>query len=136
MPDCITVREGPDARGRAGPRAVNLSQGLTDLVAVGLVAVLAPIVNALLPGPRLPQVGIFLIGGILICAAVLGVAETSAIQLLANVGLGFLFLLAGYELDPALLRQRPGKLAMVGWAISAVIAVGGASGASAGRGTT
>jgi Kef-type K+ transport system membrane component KefB len=48
----------------------------------------------------------------------------SAIQLLANIGLGFLFLLAGYELDPRLLRQRPGQLAMTGWLISAGIAVG------------
>ena len=103
---------------------MNLNQGLTDLVAVGLVAVLAPIVIALLPGPRIPQVVIFLIGGVLIGPHVLGLAETSAIQLQANVGLGFLFLLAGYELDPALLRQRPGRLAMVGWVISAVIAVG------------
>jgi Kef-type K+ transport system membrane component KefB len=107
---------------------VNLNQGLADLVAVGLVAVLAPLVVALLPGPRIPQVVIFLVGGVLIGPHVLGLAETSAIQLLANVGLGFLFLLAGYELDPALLRQRPGKLAMVGWAISAVIAVGVAAG--------
>jgi Kef-type K+ transport system membrane component KefB len=38
---------------------------------------------------------------------VLGLAETSNIQLLANIGLGFLFLLAGYELDPQLLPQRP-----------------------------
>lgn len=45
---------------------MNLNQGLTDLVAVGLVAVLAPIVIALLPGPRIPQVVIFLIGGVLI----------------------------------------------------------------------
>ena len=110
---------------------MNLNQGLTDLVAVGLVAVLAPIVTALLPGPRIPQVVIFLVGGVLIGPHVLGVAETSAIQLLANVGLGFLFLLAGYELDPALLRQRPGRLAMVGWVISAVIAVGVAGGLTA-----
>jgi Kef-type K+ transport system membrane component KefB len=89
---------------------VNLNQGLTDLVAVGLVAALTPLVVALLPGPRIPQVVIFLVGGVLIGPQVLGVAETSAIQLLANVGLGFLFLLAGYELDGrrAGRRRRPG----------------------------
>jgi Kef-type K+ transport system membrane component KefB len=103
---------------------VNLTQGLTDLVAVGVVAALAPLVVALLPGPRIPQVVIFLLGGILIGPHVLGLAETSSIQLLANIGLGFLFLLAGYELDPALLRQQPGKLAIQGWLISAAIAVG------------
>jgi Kef-type K+ transport system membrane component KefB len=103
---------------------VDLNQGLTDLVAVALVAALTPLVVAVLPGPRIPQVVIFLLGGILIGPHVLGLAETSAIQLLANIGLGFLFLLAGYELDPALLRQRAGRLAIGGWLISAVIAVG------------
>jgi Kef-type K+ transport system membrane component KefB len=55
---------------------------------------------------------------------VLGLAETGNIALLANIGLGFLFLLAGYELDPRVLRQRPGQLAITGWLISAAIAVG------------
>jgi Kef-type K+ transport system membrane component KefB len=35
---------------------------------------------------------------------------------------GFIFLLAGYELELALFRQRPGKLAIVAWVASAVIA--------------
>ncbi len=110
---------------------MNLNQGLVDLVAVALVAALAPLVVAALPGPRIPQVVIFLLGGVLIGPHVLGVAETSNIQLLANIGLGFLFLLAGYELDPKLLRQQPGKLAITGWLISAVLAVGVAAGLTA-----
>jgi Kef-type K+ transport system membrane component KefB len=110
---------------------MGLNQGLVDLVAVALVAALAPLVVAVLPGPRIPQVVIFLLGGVLIGPHVLGVAETSSIQLLANIGLGFLFLLAGYELDPALLRQRPGKLAIAGWLISAAAAVAVAAGLTA-----
>jgi Kef-type K+ transport system membrane component KefB len=110
---------------------MDLSQGLTDLVAVALVAALAPLVVAVLPGPRIPQVVILLLGGVLIGPHVLGVAETSDIRLLANIGLGFLFLLAGYELDPQLFRQQPGKLAIVGWLISAAIAVGVAAGLTA-----
>jgi Kef-type K+ transport system membrane component KefB len=112
---------------------VDLNRGLEDLVAVALVAALAPLLVAVLPGPRIPQVVVFLIGGVLIGPHVLGLAETSNIQLLANIGLGFLFLLAGYELDPALLRERPGELAIVGWLISAALAIGVAAGlASAG----
>src|SRR6516165_7989609 len=110
---------------------VNLTQGLDDLVAVALVAALAPIVVAILPGPRVPQVVIFLVGGVLIGPHVLGLAETSSIKLVANIGLGFLFLLAGYELDPALLRQQPGRLAIGGWLISAALAVGVAGGLTA-----
>jgi Kef-type K+ transport system membrane component KefB len=103
---------------------VDLTQGLNDLVAVALVAALAPLVVALLPGPRIPQVVILLLGGVLIGPHGFGLAETSGIQLLSNIGLGFLFLLAGYELDPQLLRQRPGELAILGWVISALVAVG------------
>ena len=103
---------------------MDLTKGLDDLVAVALVAALAPLVVAMLPGPRIPQVVIFLLGGVLIGPHVLGLADTSSIQLLANIGLGFLFLLAGYELDPRLLRQEPGRLAIGGWLMSAAIAVG------------
>ena len=103
---------------------MDLTKGLDDLLAVMLVAALAPLVVAVLPGPRIPQVVIFLFGGVLIGPHVLGFAETSSIQLLANIGLGFLFLLAGYELDPRLLRQEPGRLAIGGWLMSAAIAVG------------
>jgi Kef-type K+ transport system membrane component KefB len=110
---------------------VSVTQGLFDLVAVALVAALAPLLVAALPGPRVPQVVIFLLGGILIGPHVLGLAETASIQLLANIGLGFLFLLAGYELDPALLRQEPGRLAIGGWLISALGAVGVAAGLTA-----
>jgi Kef-type K+ transport system membrane component KefB len=110
---------------------VDLTQGLNDLVAVAVVAALAPIIVAVLPGPRVPQVVIFLIGGVLIGPHVLGLAETSSIKLLANIGLGFLFLLAGYELDPSLLRQQAGKLAIGGWLISAGIAVGVTGGLTA-----
>jgi len=110
---------------------MDLNQGLVDLVAVALVAALAPLVVAALPGPRIPQVVILLIGGVLIGPHVLGLAETSNIQLLANIGLGFLFLLAGYQLDPQLLRRRPGKLAILSWLISAMIAVGVTAGMGA-----
>ena len=103
---------------------MELTQGLNDLVAVALVAALAPLVVAVLPGPRIPQVVILLLGGVLIGPHGFGLAETSGIQLLSNIGLGFLFLLAGYELDPQLLRQRPGELAILGWVISALVAVG------------
>jgi Kef-type K+ transport system membrane component KefB len=110
---------------------VNLTQGLFDLVAVALVAALTPIVVALLPGPRVPQVVVFLIGGIIIGPHVLGLADMASIQLLANIGLGFLFLLAGYELEPHLLKEEPGRLAMIGWVISAGLAVGVAGGLTA-----
>lgn len=91
---------------------------------MALVAALAPMVVALLPGPRIPQVIIFLLGGVLIGPHGLGLADTATIKLLSNIGLGFLFLLAGYELDPQLLRERAGRLALAGWLVTAGLAVG------------
>jgi Kef-type K+ transport system membrane component KefB len=106
-------------------------EGLQALLAVAVVAALAPIIVAALPGPRIPQVVVLILAGVLIGPHVLGLADTGSIKLLANVGLGFLFLLAGYELDPRLLRERPGRLAIGGWAFSVVIAVGAVAGLGA-----
>ena len=99
-------------------------QGLESLLVVTLVAALTPMIVAAIPGPGIPQVVVLILAGILIGPHGLGLADTTGIQLLSNVGLGFLFLLAGYELDLRLLRAHPGRLAIIGWLISAVIAVG------------
>ena len=64
-----------------------------------------------------------ILGGIAIGPHVLGFADSDDIELLAGLGLGFLFLLAGHELDPILLREKAGKQALIAWAISAVVAV-------------
>jgi len=99
-------------------------QGLESLLVVVLVAALTPMIVAAIPGPGLPQVVILILAGVLIGPQGLGLASTTGIKLIADVGLGFLFLLAGYELDPRLLRAHAGRLAIIGWVISAVIAVG------------
>src|SRR5215218_6258488 len=101
---------------------MELARGLETLLIAAAVAAIAPVLVALLPGPRIPQVVVLLAGGVLIGPEVLGWADRPAIELLANVGLGFLFLLAGYELDLRLFRERPGRLAVIGWLVTAAIA--------------
>lgn len=101
----------------------DVTSGIDSLVAIAIVAALAPFLAALVPGNRLPQVVVLIAGGILIGPQVLGVAEASSVELFANVGLGFVFLFAGYELDPMLFRARYGKLALVGWVVAAVLAL-------------
>ncbi len=99
------------------------ARALETLLAVTLVAALAPVIVAALPGPKVPQVVVLILAGVLIGPQGLGLGDTASVRLLANIGLGFLFLLAGYELDPRLFRERSGRLAMVGWAASALLAV-------------
>ena len=101
---------------------MDLATSLETLLVVATVAAIAPMLVAWLPGPRIPQVVVLLVGGVLVGPQVLGWADRQAIDLLANVGLGFLFLLAGYELDLTLFRVRPGRLAMVAWLVTVVVA--------------
>jgi Kef-type K+ transport system membrane component KefB len=98
-------------------------RGLDTLLAVALVAALAPVVVAALPGPRIPQIVVLILAGVLIGPHGLGLADTGSIELLSDIGLGFLFLLAGYELDPKLFREQAGQLAMIAWAASALLSV-------------
>lgn len=102
---------------------VELARGLETLLVAATIAALTPVLVALLPGPRIPQVVLLLAGGVLVGPEVLGWADRATIDLLANVGLGFLFLLAGYELDPRLFAERPGRLGILAWLVTVAVAV-------------
>jgi Kef-type K+ transport system membrane component KefB len=101
---------------------VDVRTTLETLLAVSLVAFLAPVVIPLLPGPRVPQVVLLLIGGMIIGPEVLGVGDPESVQILADVGLGFLFLLAGYEVDQRLFRQDAGRRAVLSWFVTVGLA--------------
>ena len=98
--------------------------GVDTLVAVAAVALVAPLVVGLLPRLPVPQVVLLLAGGMLIGPDVLGLTSPGQVQVLADVGLGFVFLLAGYEVDLRLFRQDAGRRAVVAWAASLLIAIG------------
>ena len=102
---------------------MDLQQSLIDLLIVSVVAALTPILAGLLSRLRVAQVVILIVGGILIGPEVLGWAEPGGIELISNVGLGFLFLLASYELELGLFRERAGRLALTSWLVTAVIAI-------------
>jgi Kef-type K+ transport system membrane component KefB len=102
---------------------MSLEEGLTSLLVVSLVAALAPLLAGLLQRFRVPQVVLLIVGGILVGPELLAWAEPDAIELISNVGLGFLFLLAGYELELQLFRERAGQLAVRAWLASAAVAM-------------
>jgi Kef-type K+ transport system membrane component KefB len=102
---------------------MSLQQSLVDLFIVCLIAALTPILVGLLARLHVPQVVIFILGGILVGPQVLGWAAPEGLELISNVGLGFLFLLAGYELELGLFRERAGRLALTSWLVTALVAV-------------
>jgi Kef-type K+ transport system membrane component KefB len=97
---------------------------LRSLVIVVAVAALVPIVVGLL-NLRIAEV-VFLLGfGILVGPHVLGLIHiTDTIDLFNELGLGLLFFLAGYELDPVAIRGESGKLAITGWLTSIALSLG------------
>ena len=103
---------------------MTLQQSLIDLFIVSVIAALTPIVAGLLSRLRVPQAVIFIVGGVLVGPQVLGWADPVGLELVSNVGLGFLFLLAGYELELTLFRERAGRLALTSWLVTLVVATG------------
>lgn len=97
---------------------------IVSLFWIALVAVIAPVVSRLLRG-YLPDVVILLVAGAVLGPYVLGWADTGGgVDLVSELGLGMLFLLAGYELDPALLRGKSGRTAWLVWLVCLVFAFG------------
>lgn len=73
---------------------------------------------------RLPGVVLEIAAGIAIGPAGLGwVRMDAAIQILSQIGLAFLFFLAGLEIDLRRLRGRALRVALAGFALSAALAV-------------
>jgi Kef-type K+ transport system membrane component KefB len=103
---------------------VDVHSAVGTLLVIAVIAVVAPIAIALLPGPRIPQVVVLILGGMLIGPQGLRIGSPESVQILADVGLGFLFLLAGYEVDQRLLRADPGRRAAVSWLMSVALAGG------------
>src|SRR6478735_10541823 len=126
------LARGVLASGDAGTSRSWVSRGgrmdveteLQALLVVSVVAVAAPFVSAFLARLLVPQVVVLIAGGVLIGPQVGGLAQPESVELVANVGLGFLFLLAGYELELGHFRERSGRLALAGWAVSAVLSIG------------
>jgi Kef-type K+ transport system membrane component KefB len=98
--------------------------GVDSLVAVAAVALLAPLILGLLPRLPVPQVVLLLVGGTVIGPHVLALATPGDVQILADVGLGFVFLLAGYEVDLRLFGKDAGRRAIAAWFVSLALALG------------
>jgi Kef-type K+ transport system membrane component KefB len=88
-------------------------------------AALAPLLLGLLPKVRLPEVVVLLALGMIIGPYGLELASVGTrIGFLSDLGLGMLFLLAGIEVDPLIVRTADGGKAVLAWVISLAVALG------------
>lgn len=101
----------------------DLQTELNSLLVIAAIAAATPLLVGLL---RLPvaEVVLMLGFGIIFGPEVLGwIQLDEAIDLLAELGLAFLFFAAGLELEKHAIQGRSGKLALAGWLVSAALAM-------------
>ncbi|MFP5370205.1 MAG: cation:proton antiporter [Actinomycetes bacterium] len=106
-----------------------MSEGLTfgNLLAVAVIAVVAPLIATGAPKVRVPAVVLEILAGITVGPSGLGWVEIDVpVQVLALVGLAFLLFLAGLEIDLGRLHGELLRLPLAGF--GATMALGLAAG--------
>lgn len=100
-----------------------LVENLYSLWWIILSAMIAPIF-ALITRRFIPDVIWLLLFGIVIGPHILGLSElTESIEIIRELGMGFLFLLAGFEVNTSDMRNKQGKQALLTWFISFLSAI-------------
>lgn len=96
-----------------------MTADLVSLTIIALVSALCPIVANLIPRKLVPETVMLLLAGALLGPHGANVIWlTDSVTLLSDLGLAFLFLLAGYEINPKSLTGSQGKRGLATWAIS------------------
>ncbi|MCC8926443.1 cation:proton antiporter [Rhodococcus sp. I2R] len=86
---------------------------------IAVIAVLAPLLAGFVPRRLVPEVVLLLVLGMVVGPNVLNwAADGSEVDLLRELGLGMLFLLAGFEIDVEEITGRGGRRALVTWLFS------------------
>ncbi|WP_443741762.1 cation:proton antiporter [Tractidigestivibacter sp.] len=98
---------------------------LFSLSVTMLVAALAPLAASLVPGRAIPEVVFLVFAGALLGPYGADVIRTSggALSLVSELGMAFLFLMAGYEIKPSELVGTMGRHASICWGISLAAAI-------------
>jgi len=95
-----------------------------SLLIIGGVAIVVPLLLGLVPAVKVPAVVLEIVGGILVGPAVLGwVHLDAAVQVTADLGLGFLLFMAGYEIDLRRFDRKVLVLAGRAFAVSVALAL-------------
>ncbi|MFI7587308.1 cation:proton antiporter [Spongisporangium articulatum] len=106
--------------------------GFTNLLIVTVVALLAPLLLGFAPRLRLPAVVLEIVAGVVLGPGGLGWLKVDlAVQVVAVLGLAFLLLLAGLEIDLVALRGRWLGPAVAGYALTLTLGVAVGFGARA-----
>jgi Kef-type K+ transport system membrane component KefB len=111
---------------------VDAGSFLIVLAAAAAAPVLADLASRARAGLVVPVAVAEIVLGALIGPDVLGLTERGdVLEFLGQLGLGFLFFFAGYEIQSERIGGTPLRLALLGWGITLVLAYGFAVGLAA-----
>lgn len=95
-----------------------MTEDLISLAVIVLVAAACPLVAQAIPKKPIPETVFLLIAGAVLGPNMVGAIQLSeSINLLSELGLAFLFLLAGYEIDPKNITGHQGKRGFATWLV-------------------
>ncbi|WP_283170662.1 cation:proton antiporter [Curtanaerobium respiraculi] len=96
-----------------------------SLAVIAAVAAASPVIARVIPRQIVPETVLLIAAGTVLGPNMLGAIESGgdAIKLLSELGCAFLFLLAGYEIDPKALMGADGKHGLATWVATFGIAV-------------
>ena len=96
---------------------------LVSLLVIFLVALLSPLLAAVVPHKSVPEVVFLLAFGALLGPHMAGLIQiTNGVETISELGLAFLFLIAGYEINPREFASGAGKTAIGTWFVSLAVA--------------
>lgn len=100
-----------------------MTESFISLMVIALIAALTPIVAAIIPKQIIPETVILIASGAILGHNALSVidAKSEAIIFLSDLGCAFLFLLAGYEINPKALTGRDGRKGFLTWIFTFII---------------
>lgn len=95
-----------------------MTEDLISLAVIVLVAAACPLAAQAIPKKPIPETVFLLIAGAVLGPNMVGAIHLSdSIGLLSELGLAFLFLLAGYEIDPKNITGHQGKRGFATWLV-------------------
>lgn len=94
-----------------------------SLAIIALVAFASPFIASAIPGKPVPETVFLLVLGAVLGPHMLGVIHVDAeVSLVSELGLAFLFLLAGFEIDPKSITGVEGRYGLATWVVTFGIA--------------
>lgn len=102
-----------------------MASEFVSLAVITVVAAAVPLIARLIPRQIIPETVLLILFGAILGPHMLGVIQSGseAVSILKELGCSFLFLLAGFEIDPRSITGKDGLHGLATWGVTFVIGI-------------